>query len=72
MLGDDITGPGAYPQFLMGPEFNSSDVHRVDAENETWTGYTVGGTVGPRQRIDPAIARGQGNEIVFFGGRTIE
>lgn len=71
VMGDEEGGLGAYPQYLSGTRYNSSDLSLVDVDNETWV-VTVGmGSAFPRKRADPAIAQ-DGNTILIFGGRTVE
>ena len=71
MFGDEVDGPGAYPQLLSARPFNTSDLSVVDVENETWVVTRGMGSAFPGKRSDPAIAR-DGTTILIYGGRSVE
>jgi len=70
--GNDNTGPGVFPQRISGPDYNSSELYILNADNSTWTRVLATSTVSPLQIEGSAFVVSASGDMYLFGGRTID
>ena len=72
--GNDNTGPGGgvFPQKISGPDYNSSELYVLDADNSTWMRMLATGLSLPSRIEGSTFVVSASGDMVLFGGRTID